>query len=455
MAEPNEELDGVSQPQSSDAVPNSHPTGFYFFFWGEFAERCSYYGMRAILFLYLKDKLNYEKDDATELISYYKAACYLLPLLGGFLADRFFGKYWTIVGFSVPYVIGQCLVGVENRSIVLFALCLCAFGSGVIKPNISSLMGQTYDQLRPGKERLRASAFLWFYFSINVGSTLSMLLLPAIRDSFGFQIAFSIPAVFMAAALLVFALGKKHYAKEVIGGVRDESDMPFFEQMKALMPLFGVFALMVFFWAVYEQNDNIWIAFIESSVNRPELPSWLGGKQIAPDQFQFLNPALILLLVPFSQWLWPRIDPKGTRFPATTKMLIGFLFSAAAPAVMAGAAVSAKGGAMVSMMWIVVAYTVFTIGEVLVYGTGLDLSYSQAPKKMKGFITACFLLTDFIGNMINSRFGKTYDRELTPTNFFVISMGIDLAAAVAFFFVGRKFNRSIVTSSPEVEMEKP
>src|SRR2546427_2001511 len=98
------------------AAPDTHPTGFWFFFWGEFAERCSYYGMRAILPLYMTTRLAMPDDQAAAWYSYFKAACYLLPLLGGYLADRYLGRYWTIIGFSVPYVVGQLLIGVESRT---------------------------------------------------------------------------------------------------------------------------------------------------------------------------------------------------------------------------------------------------------------------------------------------------------------------------------------------------
>src|SRR5205823_14406817 len=129
-------------------------------------------------------------------------------------ADRFLGKYWTIIGFSVPYVIGQLLIGVGSETTVMLALGLCAMGSGVIKPNISALMGLTYDQQRPGNAPLRASAFLWFYFAVNVGSTLSLLALPIVRNHYGYRVAFLLPAALMAAALAVFAAGKRHYATE-------------------------------------------------------------------------------------------------------------------------------------------------------------------------------------------------------------------------------------------------
>lgn len=437
--------DYADQPAPPPAT--GHPTGFWFFFWGEFAERCSYYGMRAILTLYMTTQLLISKDDASSYQSAFKFACYLLPLLGGYLADRYFGKYWTIVGFSVPYVLGQVLIGFGTQTTLFFALALLAMGSGVIKPNISSLMGMTYDQQRPGNIQLRANAFLWFYFSINVGSTISMLGLPIVRNYYGYQVAFAIPAVLMAAALIVFALGRRYYATEVIGPAPERSPEERAQQWKVLVGLFGIFALMIFFWVAYEHNDNLWVFFAQEKIDL-QLPSWLGGAVLAPDQFQFINAALILLLVPLSQWFWPYVDPTGTRFPHTTKMLLGFLFTASAPAIMALAAFSAADGPKVGMHYIIAAYFVLTVGEVLVYGTGLDLSYGYAPKSMKGFVTACFLLTNAFGNLINIGFTKLYKSDdptskgfIDPQYYFALDAALVLGAAVAFYFVGRKFNR--------------
>src|SRR5436309_896031 len=116
-----------------------HPKGFWFFFWGEFAERCSYYGMRAILSLYMADQLGLGKANAGTYMAFFIAGCYFLPLVGGFVADRFFGKYWTIVGFSIPYILGHVILGIETIPFLITALVLLAMGSGVIKPNISTL----------------------------------------------------------------------------------------------------------------------------------------------------------------------------------------------------------------------------------------------------------------------------------------------------------------------------
>src|SRR5258708_6748454 len=192
----------------------SHPKGFWFFFWGEFAERCSYYGIKAILAKYMADKLALGQDNAGTYLAFFAAGVYFPPLLGGWVADRFFGKYWTIVGFSIPYILGHVILGVESVTFMVIALTLLAMGSGVIKPNISTLMGLTYDQYRPGQTKLRSDAFSIFYFSINIGAAISQFAMPPIRTNYGYAIAFLFPAALMVVAFLIFSAGKRFYAVE-------------------------------------------------------------------------------------------------------------------------------------------------------------------------------------------------------------------------------------------------
>lgn len=444
--------DAEIPPNDTIAASQGHPKGFWFFFWGEFAERCSYYGMRAILPLYLTTQLKMPDDKASEWYYSFKMACYFLPLLGGWLADRYLGKYWTIVGFSVPYVIAQLLIGIENDWVVMLALAMCAMGSGVIKPNISALMGLTYDQQRPGNEPLRARAFLWFYFAVNVGALISLFALPIIRNKYGYQAAFLVPAAFMSVALFIFAIGKKHYAVETVGPAPPMTPEERADQWQVLGRLFGVFFLVIFFWVVYEHNDTQWTFFARDHIDlrMPSwAPSWLEAVdkegnptgKIAADQFQFINALCVLLFIVFFQWFWKTVDPTGKRVPQTTKVLLGFLFTGAAPGLLALAAQGTADGAKVSMLWMVVAYIVLTLGEVLLYGTMLDLSYAYAPARMKGFVTACFLVTNALGNLINSQYAKLYNTRLSPETFFTIDAGICVAAAMLFFFVARKFNR--------------
>ncbi len=337
-------------------MPTGHPIGFWFFFWGEFAERCSYYGMRAILALYMVERLGVAKSDAGTFMSLFIAACYFFPLIGGYVADNFFGKYWTIVLFSIPYVIAQFLVGIENRFMVFGALTLLAMGSGVIKPNISTLMGLTYDQQRPGQDQLRTSAFSWFYMAINIGAALSQFAMPWLRTNYGYQTAFLFPAGLMALALLIFALGKRFYATEVIerkvlstvGGEKipdgvtvtgipvkyrvvtpEEAEADRALKRLTLMRIGALFLTVMFFWAVFDQSASTWIFFADTYMD-----TTIFGVNAPADSIQAFNPVFIVLLVPVSVWLFKTLARKGYEVKATQKMSVGFFLTGVSMVIM-------------------------------------------------------------------------------------------------------------------------
>lgn len=592
---------------TSAPVPDTHPPAVWFFFWGELAERSSYYGMRAILFLYMTAALRYPDTEASPIYAAFKMGCYLLPLLGGYIADRWLGRYWIIVGFSVPYVLGHFILGIPTHMAMFCALVLLACGSGVIKPNISSLLGQTYDQKRPGKERLRTAAFLWFYLAINVGALISQLAMPAIREHHimsnlsaqnqieaqrlidkgdrdevyklttqdvveeAYAIAFMFPTILMAISLLVFAAGKRTYALEkfdkreltpeerqqrfydtvflmgifglfilyfaldqlitwmipkdgstklfsstianlklrlifraatiaiiwpcvlvmIARSVLSAGKRTFAEEKhddrpltpeeqkqryKTLAYLLGIFALVIFFWFGYEHNDSLWVAFTRDYVNL-KLPyripvlaiAWPPKKavidSIAPDQLQFINSLFVIILVPVFNIAFGFFDPKMRIFTPMRKILSGFILTAASVGIMAMAGYLAKteqqmvGGQLrvvvtekVSVYWPIMAVIVLTFGEVLLYGTMLDLSYAAAPKSMKGYVTACFLLTNTLANFLNLIWMPMYGGSLPdpaekrgpfqPGPFFAITAAVTAAAAVAFIFIGRQFEKS-------------
>lgn len=527
-----------------------HPVALFFLCGGEFAERCSYYGMRAILFMYLTSVLLYADTAASPIYSWFKQACYFLPLVGGYIADRWLGRYWTIVGFSVPYVAGHFVLGIPNHIAMFIALALLAGGSGVIKPNISTLMGQTYDQQRPGQDQLRVAAFNWFYLAINVGALISMFSLPLVRNHYimshlpedvrqeaqvksdkgddisefvtpllreqyiinslptperaraeelakqgqdvfeglsdqqkevanaaaqkgqavavsilqsAYQVAFAFPAWLMVLALVVFAAGKRTYALEkperrVL--TPEERQL----QWQTLGRLFGIFALIVLFWFGYEHNDTLWVAFTRDYV---DLRVPFINYTVSPDNLQFLNSLFVIILIPVFNVVFVYLDPETRIFTRMNKILAGFLLTAAAVGIMSLAGFLAQGHteelkeagktievatAKVSVLWPAAAYIVLTFGEVLLYGTMLELSYSAAPKSMKGMITACFLVTNTIANFLNVWWTPLYGGSLKdavakrgslmPGQFFGITALVVFAAGIAFIFVGRKFQQS-------------
>jgi dipeptide/tripeptide permease len=439
------------------AYISGHPKGFWFFFWGELAERCSYYGMNAILLLYLVDTLKIARDNASVWTYWFMAATYLTPLFGGFIADRYFGKYWTIVGFAIPYVIGNALlviyIGPEDvirmesgfaipPVLLLVALVILAFGSGVIKPNISTLMGMTYDQQRPGQDALRSAAFVMFYWAINIGSAISQTAMPRIRDFYGPNMAFLLPTILMAIALVIFALGRRFYAVETIQHVQKTPEERR-EQWQVLARLLGVFILATVFWSTFKHYSVVWVLF-----TRDKLDTTIFGTTYEADQFQPLNSYILLTLLPIAAWLFAYLAKRGIHLRPTDKMQIGFFFTALTPCIFI-LADNVAGTGKTHIGFLVLAYLCITIAEILISPVGLELAFVAAPKSMKGFITACFLFTIFMGTIINSGVTPYYSKEvdgvrlMTPTQYFSVQAAVCAVAFVLFYFIAKPFNRRL------------
>jgi POT family proton-dependent oligopeptide transporter len=433
-----------------------HPTGFWFFFWGELAERCSFYGMNAILLLYMVDTLGIEKSKASSYTSFFTAACYLTPLFGGWIADRYFGRYGTIVAFSIPFILANALMMVTGTitlmtTLLPIALCGIALGSGVIKPNISTLMGMTYDQQRPGQDQLRSDAFTMFYWAINVGSLISQSLMPVLRNEYGPNFAFVLPTVLMVVALTIFALGRKYYAIETVkqdNTLTPEQDR---ERWVVLFRLLGVFLLCAVFWSVFKHYNTVWVHF-----NRERVDLNVFGRTLAPDQLQPLNAVFILTLLPIASLIYKWLARRGIHLRPTDKMQLGFVFVLLTPLTFI-LADQLYAHEKVPIFWIVLVFFLITAAEVLISPVGLELAFVAAPKSMKGFITACFLLTNFFGNLANGFVTPFYNKEvdgvrlLSATQYFSLQAVVALATVVAFYFVAIPFNRRLRQPTPESE----
>jgi dipeptide/tripeptide permease len=210
-------------------------------------------------------------------------------------------------------------------------------GSGVIKPNISTLMGLTYDQQRPGQEKLRSDAFAMFYFAINIGAALSQLALPSVRTAFGYQVAFMVPAGLMMLALAIFAAGKKYYAVETISRA-EKSPEERRLQWQVLTRIIGLFVLVMFFWAIFDQSASTWIFFA-----RMYMDCRLFGHEMDPDAIQAFNPVFILVFLPLVTMSWRVLEKRGIKVRPTDKMIAGFLLTALTMAIMAFSAMLVSG----------------------------------------------------------------------------------------------------------------
>lgn len=407
----------------------AHPRGFWFVFWGELAERASFYGMRTVLALYLLDILGFEPAGAASVMTLFLAAAYLTPVLGGTIADRWLGRFGTIAAFALPYLAGHLvLAAVPTRAGLGVALVLLALGSGAIKPNTSTLMGMIYEAEK--KTALLGRGFSYFYAAINVGSALTSLGLPLVRNAYGYATALVVPAGLMAVSFALFVAGRRHYPADPPRRAPTAAERAAARaSIRQLAPLFGLIAV---FWFVYDQTASTWIFFARDFADLD-----LGGSlSITPDQIQGTNPVFILALTPIFNGLWGWLQGRrGHAVPDTRKMRYGFWIVVLTMVGMAAAGASAASG-KVSAWWLLLATFVITLAELCISVVGLELSYRRALPGTRSAVTGAFLATTFAGDLFGGMFAQLYGR-IPPGAYFLIQAAIAAAAALAFGRVAR------------------
>jgi len=374
------------------------PAGVPYILTNEAAERFAFYGTRCILVFFMTHLLRGaagELDPMTPEQSktwfhLFVSAVYFMPLLGALISDIWLGKYRTILYFSVLYCFGTLALAVNDTRLGLGAgLILIAVGSGVIKPCVSANVG---DQFGKTNKHLLERVYNWFYFSVNLGAFLSNLLVPELLDRYGSGVAFGVPCGFMVLATIAFWLGRKKFVHIPRAGMGFVKECFGGEGIRAIGRLCIVYLFVAPFWALFDQMDSAWMLQAEK-MNR----NWLGHEWL-PTQIVAVNPLMILILIPvFSYVIYPAINKV---FPLTSLRKIGLgLFLAASPFVVSALIETGivAGGAP-SIGWMVLGYLLLTSSEIMVSITCLEFSYTQAPKKMKSFIMAVFLLSISLGN---------------------------------------------------------
>ncbi|XP_020904110.1 solute carrier family 15 member 2-like isoform X1 [Exaiptasia diaphana] len=344
------------------------PKSIYFIIGNEFCERFSYYGMKAILFIYLSNELNLSKDNSTAIFHSFSMLCYFTPLFGAMLADGWIGKYRTILYISIIYAIGNIIVsitavpdlGMGERPGPMIGLLLIAIGTGGIKPCVSAFGG---DQFSSDQEHLLQSFFSIFYFSINAGSLLSMLITPLLRGDiqcFGkncYSLAFGVPALLMLVAVILFWGGRHGYKRRPPNGnivwlvtkatthalkrklsnngskdhwmdwADDKYDIQLIEDIKALYRVLFMFLPLPFFWTLFDQQGSRWV------LQATQMDGSLGALgTLKPDQMQALNPVFIILLIPVFEGIIYKVFFK----PMPLKRMCAGMLLAATAFVIAG-----------------------------------------------------------------------------------------------------------------------
>ncbi|HEX7382427.1 MAG TPA: MFS transporter [Nevskiaceae bacterium] len=400
-------------PALSEGVSAARlPHGIPYIVVNEFAERFCYYGINSILSVYLTQTLLFGDARATAWQSLFKSAAYLFPLLGAVVSDVFWAKFRTIMVFSIVYTIGCFLLAFNHGTAQLaLGLFLIAFGTGGIKPCVSTNVG---DQFTERNRQLIERAFSWFYLSINAGALISIWLCPILLPAWGARWAFGVPGGMMALSVVVFWLGRHHYAVVPPAGRAWLRDVFSAEGRRAILGLAGLYLFLAVYWSLWDQsNGTTWTLQATSDLMDKDLGF---GLHVLPAQVQMANAVFILLLVPlFSYVVYPLVG-RVLRVTPLRKIGAGLFTIAGAFLLVAWIAASIRRGESVSVWWQILAYLILTSSEVLVSITALEFSYTQAPLRLKSFIMALFLLSTSLGNLFTAGVNAFMVRPLAVTD---------------------------------------
>jgi proton-dependent oligopeptide transporter, POT family len=424
-----------------------HPRGLTFLFATEMWERFSYYGMRALLVLYIVKylllpehaenviglgvlKSTFEsflgplgrQPLSSHIYGLYTGLVYLTPLLGGIVADRLLGQHRTIILGAVLMAVGHFMMAFEP--LFLLALTLLILGNGAFKPNISAQVGSLY---APG-DRRRDRAYSIFYVGINVGAFLAPLVCGTLGEELGWHYGFAAAGIGMTLALLIYLRALAILPPDEFHRAKMEAqyNKPLTRsEWRGILALIALFIPTTLFWATYEQQGNTLVLWADDHTDRYiNLFFWRG--EIPVTWFQAFNPFLIFAFTPFVIGLWARQAKRGSEPSTVTKMSLGCFGVALANLIMVGAAWSAAGDEA-SWLWLLGYFVVITIGELYLSPIGLSLVSKIAPARLVSMMMGFWLATSFVGNFIAGWLGSFWS-GMDKLTFFLMIAGIAASA---------------------------
>lgn len=426
--------------EDQQATMWGHPRGLVYLFFAELWERFSFYGMRALLILYMTKHLFYTDEMSFGVYAAYGSLVYATPLIGGMIADRIIGYRKAIILGGILMAIGHFLMAFEHPVFFYGALAVIIVGNGFFKPNISSLLGKLYDQ---GDMR-RDAGFTIFYMGINIGGWAAPLLCAWLAASYGWHYGFGLAGVGMLVGLLFFYRGQAADVFKGQGGIADEARYfkkfvgisighwivilsCLFVPLIALLVRFNEYEhyliwlvalavaailgyifisvgrvekgrlvvvvyftfLATLFWAIFEQAGSSLTLFADRNVN-------LIGFDAAQTN-SFNSGFIILLAVPFS-WLWSHLNKTHKNPNSAIKFGIGLILLGLGFLTFAYSAQSADEFAKTPMLFLVAGYFIYTVGEMFLSPIGLSKMTELSPPKFVAFIMGVWFLSNFYGH---------------------------------------------------------
>ena len=433
----------MTAPASADRGWFGHPRGLSTLFFTEMWERFSYYGMRGFLILYLtaavtSGGLGFDDKQGAHIYALYTSTVWLTPILGGFIADRFLGQYRSVLIGGIIIALGHFTLAFHAVAFFYTGLALIVIGTGMLKPNVSTLVGSLYET---GDQR-RDAGFSLFYMGINIGAFTAPLVCGFLGEKINWHLGFGAAGVGMTLGLIQYVMGRERLAhvgaaprqtpaeaqrKSVIGvlfmaAVSGAVGVLFFgpkiivdnkawimigglavflvwlflaflkpEEKKPVVVIVILFLFSIVFWACYEQAGSSFTLFADRFTNRSVF-----GREFPASWYQSSPALFVVILTPIFVLLWRKM---GERQPSSpVKFSLGLLFVGLGAALLTVASLFTAGGAKVGPWWLVGVYALQTVGEICLYPVGLSTTTKLAPQRVAGLMMGIYFLSISFGN---------------------------------------------------------
>ena len=438
-----------------------HPAGLFVLFFTEMWERFSYYGMRALLVLYMINfLLPAAQNGALHVFGYgalrhgiegifgpmgiqplssqiyglYTAFVYFTCSFGGLLADRVLGQRKTVVIGAVLIAIGQFLLA--SPALFLPGLLVLIVGNGAFKPNISTQVGSLYPQGDPRRDR----AFTIFYMGINLGAFFSPLVCGTLGQLYGWQYGFSAAGVGMIGGLLLYLWGQQFLAQDHLTrskAAHVEKAPLTSQEWKGILGLIALLILNVIFWGVYEQQGNTIQIFADKNTD------WhVFGFEMPSTWFQAFNPMFIFLLAPLLNMLWSSQSARGKEPGSVVKIGMGCVLLGLGFLPLMYISAGLQPDQKISFLWLAGSTFIYTLGELYLSPIGLSLVTKVAPARIVSMMMGVWFLSNFLGNYLTGYLGTFYEK-MPRQAFFSLLAALAVGAGLAIFALSKPLKNAV------------
>lgn len=401
----------------SNRTVMGHPIGLFILFFTEMWERFSYYGMRALLVLYMASSiedggLGWTKADSIALYGWYTMLVYVMSIPGGIIADRFLGQKKSVMYGAIILVAGHCVLAIEAVEAFYAGLGLIILGVGMLKPNISTMVGGLY---KKGDIR-RDKGFTLFYIGINIGAFLAALIVGTVGEVYGWHYGFGLAGIGMILGLIVYIWGQKYLSH--VGNFLGKSENP---EEKELMkkPLTKVekdrmvvlsisFLIIIVFWGAFEQAGGLLNIYANEKIDRH-----IFGWEMPVTWFQSFNAFFIIVFGTLVAGFWANRKLKGKETSTLLKMGAGTIIMGLGFLLMTFASTEASSLAFgtASFWWLTGAYLLHTIGELCASPTALSFITKLAPVKYASIMMGVYFAATGLGNKLAGTIGEASQSE--------------------------------------------